>query len=214
MGKNHTLRVAKRCALGVYVRRPLSYSPSLNPKIPKFPSPLFSSLPLDFDFGWVCTQGVALGWYVLPRWGLDSADSLRLSGFGHLGGTIMGVFALFGGDFAILFIGTFVTYSNIGRVYSNIGRVYFNIGGVYSNKTRQIKTLFCASQHVPNTKFAPKCVFCPIRRLYWRLSRHFCYFALTPTGRGCFWSMWTFRKCFPRRCVFVYTGSITGRLFP
>ena len=40
--------------------------------------------------GRVCTQGVALGWYVSPRWGLGSADYFTLGGFGHLGGPIMG----------------------------------------------------------------------------------------------------------------------------
>jgi hypothetical protein len=28
----------------------------------------------DSDFGWFWTQGVGVGWYVAPRWGLDSAD--------------------------------------------------------------------------------------------------------------------------------------------
>ena len=66
---------------------------------------------------------------------------------GHLVGPIIGVFALLGGDFALSYIDTFFAYPNIGWVFLNIGGGYSNIGGVYSNKTRQFKTIFCASQH-------------------------------------------------------------------
>jgi hypothetical protein len=55
----------------------------------------------------------------------------------------------------------FGSHSDIGRGYSNIGGVFSNIGGGYSNKTSDFWTIFCAYAHVANTKFAPKCTFCP-----------------------------------------------------
>ena len=67
---------------------------------------------------------------------------------GHLVGPIMGVLALFGGDFAFLFVGIFVTHSNIGGVFLNIGGGYSNIGGGYSNKTRQIKAILWTNWRV------------------------------------------------------------------
>jgi hypothetical protein len=36
---------------------------------------------------------------------------------------------------------------------------------------REIKGLFCAYQHVANTKFAPKCAFCLKNALFWPLLR-------------------------------------------
>jgi hypothetical protein len=66
---------------------------------------------------------------------------------GHLVGPIMGVFALFGGDYALSFVGIFPPYSNIGGVFLNIGGGYSNIGGVYSNKTSEFKTIFCTNWH-------------------------------------------------------------------
>ena len=61
-------------------------------------------------------------------------DCFRISGFGHLVGPIMGVFALIGGDFAILYVDTFPAYPNIGRVITT------SEGGV-SNKTSDFKRI-------------------------------------------------------------------------
>jgi hypothetical protein len=48
----------------------------------------------------------------------------------------------------------FPAHANIGWVFLNIGGGYSNIGRGYSNKTSDFWTLFCAYQHVANTKFA------------------------------------------------------------
>jgi hypothetical protein len=47
-----------------------------------------------------------------------SARVLILGGFGHLGGPIMGVFALLEGDCAISFMYIFPTHSGIGLIFS------------------------------------------------------------------------------------------------
>ena len=75
-------------------------------------------------------------------------QEIILSGFGHLVGPIMGVFALFGGDFAILFIGRFVAYSNIGRVITTSEGVILTKQAIL----REFKTLFCANAHAKSEK--------------------------------------------------------------
>jgi hypothetical protein len=68
---------------------------------------------------------------------------------------------------------------------------------------REIKTLFCAYQHVANTKFAPKCTFCPKNAPFWAtsaistLTQPIC----PPTGRSLGASgLWIFG---PKSCVWA-----------
>jgi hypothetical protein len=92
---------------------------------------------------------------VAPRWGLDSADRFRISGFGHLVGPIMGVFALLEGDCAILFMYIFPTHSGIGVIFSaKLGQ----------------KRQFCARNgtnwHAATRKVVKKCCFTHLNDLF------------------------------------------------
>jgi hypothetical protein len=67
---------------------------------------------------------------------------------------------------AISFVNIFLAHANIGEGSPNIGGGYSNKTRGHSNKTRQNKAIFCTNQHVANTKFAPKCAFCPKNALF------------------------------------------------
>jgi len=90
-----------------------------------------------------------------------SARVLILGGFGHLGGPIMGVFALLEGDCAILFMYIFPTHSNIGVSFSaKLGQ----------------KRQFCARMrtnwHAATRKSEWKSRFTHQNALFWQLLRY------------------------------------------
>jgi hypothetical protein len=102
--------------------------------------------------------------------------------FGHLVGPIMGVFCLARRLFLLFHLCIFfhhmatsegVLPTSEGGLPTSEGVIPTSEGVINAKQgnLREIKGLFCTYQHVANTKFAPKCVFCPKNALFWRQIR-------------------------------------------